>query len=235
MESVMSDSVLNVTSKRPGLIGRKVGMTRIFTDDGTSIPVTVIDVSNNRVAQVKYVDVDGYSAIQIAFGSCRSSCITRPQMGHFSKSGIQATKFLKEFRIDPIFQKDFHPGNAITVASVFKEGQYVDVTGKTIGKGFAGTIKRHNFRSQRSSHGNSRSHRVPGSIGGSQDPGRVFKGKKMAGHLGSVTRTIQNLNIVRIDSIRHLIFIMGAIPGHKNSTIFLRLSVKKIQSNIGIK
>ncbi len=230
----MSDLISSIASEKPGLLGYKVGMTRIFREDGLSIPVTVINVTGNRIAQIKSLEKDGYSAIQVAFGSRKSSRVTRPQIGHFAKAGIKVSNKLKEFLVDPAGVEFFCFGHELVLGSIFKEGQYLDITGVTIGKGFSGTIKRHNFRSQPSSHGNSRSHRVPGSIGGTQDPGRVFPGKKMSGHLGSVSCTIQNLKIVRINSERSLVYIKGSIPGHKNSEVILRSAIKKVKVNLGV-
>jgi len=211
---------------RLGLVGRKVGMTRIFTEDGESIPVTVLDVSNNRVAQVKTPDADGYAAVQLAYGERRASRVVKPLAGHYAKAGIEAGSILKEFRLEPAKAAELAAGSVVSVDSVFAAGQKVDVTGTTIGKGFAGTIKRHNFGSQRASHGNSRSHRVPGSIGQAQDPGRIFPGKKMSGHMGDVTRTVQNLDVVRLDAERGLLLVKGAVPGHKNGHIVVRPAVK---------
>jgi large subunit ribosomal protein L3 len=208
-----------------GLVGRKVGMTRIFTDDGDSVPVTVVDVSNNRVAQVKSVERDGYSAVQVAFGSRRASRVIKPAAGHFAKAGVQAGTALKEFRLDAPAADDIKPGSVIDV-DLFKVGQLVDVSGTTQGKGFAGAIKRHHFSSNRASHGNSVSHNSPGSIGQNQDPGRVFPGKRMAGHLGDVRRTVQNLEIVRIDTERKLLLLKGAVPGAKNGHLIVRAAVK---------
>jgi len=223
----MSNSTPVSAAWRLGLVGRKVGMTRIFTDDGDSVPVTVIDVSNNRIAQIKTPEVDGYAAVQVAYGQRRPSRVNKPAAGHFAKAGIEAGSTLNEFRLDPAALEEHELGQEIKVDSLFEAGQKVDVTGTTIGKGFAGTIKRHNFRGQRRSHGNSVSHRVPGSIGHSQDPGRVFPGKKMAGHMGSVTRTIQNLDIVRVDAERSLLLVRGAVPGHKNGNVVVRPAIKK--------
>jgi large subunit ribosomal protein L3 len=208
-----------------GLVGRKVGMTRIFTDDGDSVPVTVVDVSNNRVAQVKSVERDGYSAVQVAFGSRRASRVIKPAAGHFAKAGVQAGTALKEFRLDAPAADDIKPGSVIDV-DLFKVGQRVDVSGTTHGKGFAGAIKRHHFSSNRASHGNSVSHNSPGSIGQNQDPGRVFPGKRMAGHLGDVRRTVQNLEIVRIDAVRKLLLLKGAVPGAKGGHLIVRAAVK---------
>jgi large subunit ribosomal protein L3 len=210
---------------RLGLLGRKVGMMRIFTDDGDAIPVTVLDVSNNRVAQVKTEQTDGYSAIQVAFGERKASRVTKPEAGHLAKAGVVAGQLLKEFRVAADVAAEYKPGAQVSVG-VFAVGQMVDVQGTSIGKGFTGTIKRHNFKSQRASHGNSRSHNVPGSISMAQDPGRVFPGKKMSGHLGDVTKTIQNLDIVRIDEARSLLLVRGAVPGAKNGHVVVRPAVK---------
>jgi len=222
----MSNPTPTPASWRLGLVGRKVGMTRIFTEEGESIPVTVLDVSNNRVTQVKTPEVDGYAAIQLAYGERRASRVTKAEAGHYAKAGVEAGSILKEFRLDPARAAEFTAGSVVAVESVFEVGQQVDVTGTTIGKGFAGTIKRHNFGSQRASHGNSRSHRVPGSIGQAQDPGRIFPGKKMSGHLGDVTCTVQNLDVVRVDAERGLLLVRGAVPGHKNADIVVRPAVK---------
>jgi large subunit ribosomal protein L3 len=208
------------------MVGRKVGMTRLFTDEGESIPVTVLDVSNNRVTQVKKPDTDGYAAVQVTFGSRRASRVSKPLAGHFAKAGVESGSILKEFRLDPAKLEELAPGAVIAVDSVFEAGQQVDVTGTTIGKGFAGTIKRHHFASQRASHGNSVSHRAPGSIGQAQDPGRIFPGKKMAGHLGDVTRTIQNLDVVRVDVERGLLMVKGAVPGHAGANVIVSPAVK---------
>ena len=210
---------------RLGLLGRKVGMMRIFTDDGDAIPVTVLDVSNNRVAQVKTADTDGYAAIQVTFGARKASRVTKPQAGHLAKAGVEAGQILKEFRVPAEVAAEYKAGAQVPVG-VFAVGQLVDVQGTSIGKGFTGTIKRHNFSSQRASHGNSRSHNVPGSISMAQDPGRVFPGKKMSGHLGDVTKTIQNLDIVRIDEARQLLLVRGAVPGAKNGHVVVRPAVK---------
>jgi large subunit ribosomal protein L3 len=200
-------------------------MTRIFTDDGLSIPVTVLDVSNNRVVQVKTPEADGYAAVQVAFGKRRPSRVTKPLAGHFAKAGVEAGSLLKEFQIPAGDLAAFKPGDAIDV-SIFAVGQKVDVTGNTIGKGFQGGIKRHHFSSQRASHGNSVSHNAPGSIGMNQDPGRVFPGKRMAGHLGDAKRTQQNLEIIRIDSDRQLLLLKGAVPGAKGSDLVVRPAIK---------
>jgi large subunit ribosomal protein L3 len=213
-------------SNRLGLLGRKVGMMRIFTDDGDAVPVTVLDVSNNRVTQIKTVQTDGYSAVQVAFGSRRASRVTKPEAGHLAKAGAEAGEVLREFRVPADVAGALAPGAQIAVSGVFSVGQRVDVQGTSIGKGFTGTIKRHNFKSQRASHGNSRSHNVPGSISMAQDPGRVFPGKKMSGHRGDVTKTTQNLDIVRIDEARQLLLVRGAVPGSKNGRVVVSPAVK---------
>ena len=208
-----------------GLVGRKVGMMRIFTDDGDSIPVTVLDVSDNRVTQIKTVDTDGYSAVQVAFGHRRASRVTKSQAGHFAKAGVEAGTVLKEFTLPADKVAEFKPG-AVIGADLFEVGQKVDVSGTSHGKGFAGTIKRHNFASGRASHGNSRSHNVPGSIGMAQDPGRVFPGKRMTGHMGAVSRTVQNLVIARVDAERQLLLVRGAVPGAKNGNVVVTPAVR---------
>jgi large subunit ribosomal protein L3 len=208
-----------------GLVGRKIGMTRIFTDDGSSLPVTVLDVSNNRVAQIKTADSDGYAAVQVAFGTRRPSRVNKAAAGHFAKAGVEAGSVLKEFTVSAEEAVNLKAGAAIGTDQ-FKVGQKVDITGVTIGKGYAGVIKRHNFSSNRASHGNSKSHNVPGSIGMAQDPGRVFPGKRMTGHLGDVQRTVQNLEIVRIDADRQLLLVMGAVPGSKGGDVVVRPAVK---------
>ncbi len=222
----MSKSTPTPAAHRLGLVGRKVGMTRLFTEEGESIPVTVLDVSNNRVTQVKTQETDGYAAVQLTFGTRRASRVNKPLTGHFAKAGVESGSVLKEFRLDPAKAAEFAPGAVVSVDSVFEAGQQVDVTGTTIGKGFAGAIKRHHFGSQRASHGNSVSHRAPGSIGQAQDPGRIFPGKKMAGHLGDVTRTIQNLDVVRVDVERGLLMVKGAVPGHAGANVVVRPAIK---------
>jgi large subunit ribosomal protein L3 len=209
-----------------GLLGRKVGMTRIFTDEGDTVPVTVIDVSNNRVAQIKTADTDGYCAVQVAFGTKRPSRITKPLAGHLAKAGANAASVLKEFNVAQDQLAALKPGEVIA-ATIFEAGQKVDVTGVTQGKGFTGTIKRHNFRSGRASHGNSRSHNVPGSIGMAQDPGRVFPGKRMSGHDGVLKRTVQNLEIARVDTARQLLLVKGAVPGSKGGNVVIRPTVRQ--------
>ena len=213
-------------SNRLGLLGRKVGMMRLFTDDGEAVPVTVVDVSNNRVTQVKTQDNDGYVALQVTFGSRKASRVTKPEAGHLAKAGVEAGEITQEFRVDDYVAGKYAAGAAVPVAEVFAVGQKVDVQGTSIGKGYAGTIKRHNFRSQRASHGNSRSHNVPGSISMAQDPGRVFPGKKMTGHMGDETVTTQNLDVIRIDEARQLLLIKGAVPGSRGGFVTVRPAVK---------
>lgn len=209
-----------------GLVGRKVGMMRIFTDDGESIPVTVLDVSNNRVTQIKTVETDGYVSVQVAYGVRRANRVTKPQAGHFAKAGVEAGSIVREFRVDSAADLgELAPGAALK-AEMFAEGQKVDVSGTSHGKGFTGTIKRYNFSSGRASHGNSRSHNVPGSIGMAQDPGRVFPGKRMSGHMGAVARTVQNLVVARVDAERQLLLVRGAVPGAKNGNVIVRPAVK---------
>ena len=210
---------------RLGLLGRKVGMMRIFTDDGDAIPVTVLDVSNNRVTQVKTAATDGYDALQVAFGSRKASRINKPAAGHLAKAGVEAGTVLKEFRVTADVAGQYQPGAVLPVA-LFAVGQMVDVSGRTIGKGYAGVIKRHHFKSQRASHGNSRSHNVPGSISMAQDPGRVFPGKKMTGHMGDETVTTQNLDVIRVDEARSLLLVRGAVPGAKNGHVVVRPAIK---------
>ena len=212
-------------SNQLGLLGRKVGMMRIFTNDGDAVPVTVLDVSNNRVTQVKTEATDGYSAIQVAFGARKASRVSKPEAGHLAKAGVEAGEILKEFRVTADVAEQFKPGSSLPV-TMFAAGQMVDVQGTSIGKGFTGTIKRHNFKSQRASHGNSRSHNVPGSISMAQDPGRVFPGKKMSGHRGDATTTTQNLDVVRVDEVRQLLLVKGAVPGSKNGHVVVRPAVK---------
>jgi len=208
-----------------GQLGRKVGKNRIFTEDGDSIPVTVLDVSNNRVAQIKTPETDGYSAVQVVFGQRRASRVNKASAGHYAKAGVEAGTLLKEFRIDAEQAAGFKAGDAVNV-SLFEVGQKIDVQGTSIGKGYAGTIKRHNFASGRQTHGNSRSHNVPGSIGMAQDPGRVFPGKRMTGHMGDETVTTQNLEIARIDADRQLLLVKGAVPGAKNGQVVVKPAVK---------
>ena len=208
-----------------GLVGRKVGMTRIFTDDGTAIPVTVLDVSNNRITQIKTPDTDGYSAVQVAYGTRRASRVAKPQAGHYAKAGVEAGSVLNEFTTTPEKLAELKVGSTLSV-EMFAVGQKVDVSGTTLGKGFSGVIKRHHFSSNRASHGNSKSHNVPGSIGMAQDPGRVFPGKRMAGQLGNVTRTTQLLSVVRVDAERGLLLVKGCVPGADGGHIVVLPSVK---------
>jgi len=200
-------------------------MTRIFAEDGASIPVTVLDVSNNRVTQVKTPEIDGYAAIQVAFGKRRASRVSKPLAGHLAKAGVESGHVLREFRVDTEQLASFKAGDQVA-ATIFVEGQKVDVTGKSIGKGFQGAIKRHNFSSNRASHGNSLSHNAPGSIGMAQDPGRVFPGKRMAGHMGDVQCTMQGLTVVRVDVERQLLLVRGAVPGAKGADVIVRPAVK---------
>ncbi len=208
-----------------GLVGRKVGMTRVFTDDGNAIPVTVLDVGGNRVTQIKTPETDGYAAVQVTFGKRRASRVTKPAAGHLAKAGVEAGQVLKEFHVAADDLAKFKAGDTIGV-DTFSVGQLVDVTGTTKGRGFSGVIKRHNFSSNRASHGNSRSHNTPGSIGMAQDPGRVFPGKRMAGQYGNVTRTTQLLKVVRVDAERGLLLIKGCVPGADGGHIVILPSAK---------
>lgn len=208
-----------------GLLGRKIGMTRVFTPEGVSIPVSVVEVQPNRVSQLKTAANDGYSAVQLTGGARKSSKVSKPMAGHFAKAEIDAGDMQVEFRIDS--EEAYTLGQVVSIADVFTAGQYVDVSGLSKGKGFAGTVKRYNFRTQDASHGNSRSHRVPGSIGQNQTPGRVFKGKKMAGHMGNARCTIQSLELVQVDSERNLLLIKGAIPGAPGTKVEIKPAVKK--------
>ncbi len=208
-----------------GLVGRKCGMTRVFTDDGVSIPVTVIEAQPNRITQVKTVETDGYRALQVAAGSRKASRVRKPAAGHFAAAKVEAGDLMTEFRLEDTDEGEFAAGNELKV-DLFEEGQKVDVIGTSIGKGFAGAIKRHNFSMQDATHGNSLAHRAPGSIGQNQTPGRVFKGKKMAGHMGNVRRTVQNLEVVRVDAERNLLLIKGAVPGHRGGSVVVRPAIK---------
>ena len=208
-----------------GIVGRKCGMTRVFAEDGSSVPVTVIEATPNRVTQRKGEENDGYSAIQVTAGVRRPSRVTKPQAGHVAKAGVEMGRGLWEFRLPKGAEAEQELSSQIRVDQ-FNVGQRVDITGKTKGKGFAGTVKRHHFRTQDATHGNSLSHRAPGSIGQNQDPGRVFKGKAMAGHLGAAKRTVQNLEIVRVDIERNLLLIKGAVPGCQGSDVIVRPAVK---------
>jgi len=207
-----------------GLLGRKVGMTRVFTAEGISIPVSVVQVHPNRVSQVKSIEQNGYNAVQLTGGTKKASRVSKPMAGHFAKAEIEAGDMLCEFRLDSV--DDFSLGQILNVADVFENGQMVDVSATSKGKGFAGTVKRYNFRTQDATHGNSRSHRVPGSIGQNQTPGRVFKGKKMAGHMGNVRCTTQSLEVVKVDSERNLLLIKGAIPGAPGARVEVTPAVK---------
>lgn len=207
-----------------GVIGRKAGMTRVFTDSGASIPVTVIEVDDNRVTQLRTVESDGYKAVQVAYGAKKSGSVNKPMAGHYAKAGIEAGRGLHEFRLDDA-QDELEVGSQINV-DLFEAGQKVDVSGLSKGRGFQGGVKRHNFRTQDATHGNSLSHRAPGSIGQCQTPGRVFKGKKMAGQMGNVKTSVQNLEVVRVDTDRNLILVKGAVPGSKGGDLVITPSVK---------
>ena len=208
-----------------GLVGRKCGMTRVFTEDGVSIPVTVIEAQPNRITQVKTVDNDGYSALQVTAGSRKASRVSKSEAGHFAAAYVEAGDLQTEFRLAEGDSAEFEIGSELRV-DLFEAGQKVDVIGTSIGKGFAGTVKRHNFQTQDATHGNSLSHRAPGSIGQNQTPGRVFKGKKMSGQMGNVRRTVQNLEVVRVDSERNLLLIKGAVPGHRGGNVIIRPAIK---------
>lgn len=208
-----------------GVIGRKCGMTRIFTSDGNSVPVTVIQVEPNRITQIRTPEVDGYRAVQVATGTRRPSRVTKPEAGHYAKNSVAAGRTLCEFRLAEGEGEGLASGAEIK-ADIFQAGQMVDVTGTTIGRGFAGTVKRHHFTMGDATHGNSLSHRAPGSIGQRQSPGRVFKGKRMAGHMGNVQRTVQNLELVRVDAERNLLLVKGAVPGAKGGDVIVRPAVK---------
>jgi large subunit ribosomal protein L3 len=208
-----------------GLVGRKIGMTRIFTDDGRAVPVTVLDVANNRVTQIKTPETDGYAAVQVTYGKRRASRVSKPMAGHLAKAGVEAGVVLREFPVTPEALAKLKVGETIGAAT-FTAGELVDVTGTTKGRGFSGVIRRHHFSSNRASHGNSRSHNTPGSIGMAQDPGRVFPGKRMAGQHGNVTRTVQTLTVVRVDAERGLLLVKGSVPGADGGHIIVRPSVK---------
>ena len=208
-----------------GMIGKKAGMTRIFTDEGISIPVTVLEVEPNRVTQLRTRDADGYRAFQVTTGARRASRVTKAMAGHYAKAGTEAGRDLWEFRLADGEGDDIEVGKQIGV-DIFEAGQKVDVAGSTVGKGFAGGVKRHNFHMQDATHGNSISHRAPGSIGQCQTPGRVVKGKKMAGHMGNVRRTIQNLEVVRVDAERNLLLVKGAVPGARGGDVIVTPAVK---------
>jgi large subunit ribosomal protein L3 len=206
-----------------GVVGRKCGMTRVFTEEGVSIPVTVVEVSPNRVTQLRTEEADGYQAVQVTTGTRRANRVTRPMAGHFAKAGVEAGRGVWEFRGEP--GEGVEPGGEITL-ELFEAGQMVDVTGTSKGKGYAGTVKRWNFKTQDATHGNSLAHRAPGSIGQNQSPGKVFKGKKMAGHMGAERVTVQNLEVVRVDAEKNLILIKGAVPGATGADVIVRPAVK---------
>lgn len=208
-----------------GLVGQKLGMTRIFQEDGTASAVTVIEVKPNVVSQLKSLETDGYDAVQVSVGERKASRVSKPMAGHFAKAGVPAARVTKEFRVSAEELANYEVGKEIEI-TLFSAGQRVDVRARSIGKGFAGTIKRHNFSGQRKTHGNSLSHRVPGSIGQNQTPGRVFKGKKMSGHMGNKMRSVQNLEVLRVDAERGLLLIKGAVPGAKGGFVMIRPSVK---------
>lgn len=208
-----------------GLVGRKCGMTRIFTDAGVSIPVTVIEVEPNRITQLKTVESDGYVAVQVTTGTQKVSRISQPMIGHYAKATVEPGRGCWEFRVNKI-SEDYKVGFSINVADIFTEGQIIDVTSTSKGKGFAGVVKRHNFATQDASHGNSLSHRVHGSVGQNQTPGKVFKGKKMAGHLGNVRCTVQNQEVVKVDAERHLLLVKGTVPGAPGVNVLIRRAAK---------
>lgn len=208
-----------------GLVGRKIGMTRVFADDGRAIPVTVLDVANNRVTQIKTPDTDGYAAVQVTWGKRRASRVAKPQAGHLAKAGVEAGTVLKEFPVTAAELGELKAGDVVSVAR-FTVGMLVDVSGTTKGRGFSGVIRRHNFSSNRASHGNSVSHNKPGSISMAQDPGRVFPGKKLPGQYGNVNRTVQTLSVVRVDAERGLLLVKGSVPGADGGHIVVRPSVK---------
>jgi large subunit ribosomal protein L3 len=208
-----------------GIVGRKCGMTRVFTDEGISVPVTVIEAQPNRITQVKTTETDGYRALQVTAGSKKPSRVSKPQAGHFAAAKVEAGDLVCEFRLADSDEAEYEQGGELRV-ELFTEGQKVDVIGTSIGKGYAGTVKRHNFRTQDATHGNSLAHRAPGSIGQNQTPGRVFKGKKMAGHMGAVRRTMQNLEVVRVDAERNVLLIKGAVPGSAGGRVIVRPAVK---------
>ncbi len=213
-----------------GIVGRKCGMTRVFTEAGDSIPVTVIEVVPNRVSQIKTADTDGYRALQITTGAKKSSHVAKPLAGQFAKAGVEAGDVVREFRLNEEEMPEAKAGDQITV-EIFQEGQKVDISGVSRGKGYAGVVKRHNFRTQDATHGNSLSHRAPGSIGQCQTPGRVFKGKKMAGHMGNVNRTAQNQVVVKVDAARNLLLIKGAVPGAPGGVVVVTPAIKSKNKN----
>lgn len=208
-----------------GLVGYKEGMTRVFKEDGSAVPVTVIRIPENTVVSHKTMEKDGYTAVQVTYGSQKPSRLSKAEIGHFAKNQVEIGAGISEFRVEEADLENYAPGSVVPL-SLFEAGSKVDVRGVSIGKGFAGTVKRHNFRMQRATHGNSLSHRVPGSIGQNQTPGRVFKGKKMAGHMGSVNKCIQNLEVVEVNTEKGYILVKGGVPGHKNSRLFINESIK---------
>ena len=208
-----------------GLVGRKVGMTRVFAEDGTAVPVTVLDVANNRVTQIKTQEIDGYTAVQVTYGKRRPSRVAKPIAGHHAKAGVEAGEMLREFPVSADALASLKPGDVVG-ADTFAPGQLVDVTGTTKGRGFSGVVRRYNFGGNRASHGNSVTTRAPGSIGMAQDPGRVFPGKRMAGQLGNDTRTVQMLTVVRVDKERGLLLVRGSVPGADGGEVIVRPSVK---------
>lgn len=222
------------TAKTLGLVGRKVGMTRVFTDAGETVPVTVIEALPNRVTQVKTVDTDGYRALQVAYGARKPSHLSKSLAGHYAKVKVAPGQSLVEFRLPDSDAKAYEPGVELKV-DMFADGQLVDVAGTTIGKGYAGTMKRHNFGGGPASHGHSVTHRAPGSIGQRQTPGRVFPGKRMSGHMGVERRTIENLQVVRVDAQRNLLLIRGAVPGAPGGEVFVRPSVKAARQAARVK
>jgi large subunit ribosomal protein L3 len=224
-QALANRSQREVLKMTMGLVGRKCGMTRVFTEDGASIPVTVVEAQPNRITQVKTVETDGYRALQVVAGSRKASRVVKPAAGHFAAAKVEAGDLMTEFRIADGDDTEYQIGSELRV-ELFDEGQKVDVIGTSIGKGFAGTVKRHNFSMQDATHGNSLAHRAPGSIGQNQTPGRVFKGKKMSGQMGNVRRTIQNLEVVRVDSERNLLLIKGAVPGHRGGRVIVRPAIK---------
>lgn len=205
------------------LLGRKVGMTRIYNEDGSATPVTVLEMMPNKVSQVKTVEVDGYTAVQMVAGQKKASKINKAQAGHFAKANIEAGSVVREFRVDNV--EEYELGSEVAV-DVFEEGQLVDVTGTSKGKGYAGVLKRYNFAGKDATHGNSINHRTPGSIGQNQTPGRVFKGKKMTGHMGDEKKTIQNLKVVRIDAEKNLLLVQGAVPGAPGGNVSVKAAIK---------
>jgi large subunit ribosomal protein L3 len=228
LQALANRSRREVLKMTMGIVGRKCGMTRVFTEDGESIPVTVIEAQPNRITQVKTVETDGYRALQVTAGTKKPSRVSKPQAGHFANAKVEAGDLLSELRIDAD-SADYQVGSTLQV-DLFEAGQKVDVIGTSIGKGFAGTVKRHNFRMQDATHGNSLAHRAPGSIGQNQTPGRVFKGKKMSGQMGNVRRTVQNLEVVRVDNERNLLLIKGAVPGHRGGRVIVRPAIKAVNA-----